>query len=98
MNEFKHISKEHATDKETFAMDDEADSFQSFGIMADHSWKSIKAFSKQGCVQDIFNFCINDDFLSPKNDFVDTVYKQTSRFIINFSFGFILRNCGDNSF
>ena len=98
MNEFKQTSKEHATDKETFGWDDEANSYWSFESMDDHRWKSIKAFSKQGCVQDIFNFYINDDLFSSKNDFLGTFHKQRSRFKINFSFGFILRDCGDNSF
>ena len=95
---FKQTIKEHATDKEMLARDDEADTFHSFGSMADHHWKSIKTFSKLGCVQDIFNFYINDDLFSLKNEFLDMFYKQTCRFKINFSFGFILRNCSDNSF
>ena len=63
LNEFKRTTKEHATDEEMLARNDKADSFQSFGSMADHRWKSIKTFSKQGCVQGIFNFYINDDLL-----------------------------------
>ena len=98
LDEFKRTTKEHATDEEMLARDDEADSFQSFGSIADHHWRSIKTFSKPGSVQNIFNFFINDDLLSLKNDFLDMFYKQTSRFKINFSFGFILRNRIDGNF
>ena len=80
------------------ARDDEADSFQRFESMANRHRKSIKTFSKQGCVQDIFNFYIKDDILSLKNDFLDVFYKQTCRFKINLSFGFILRNRTDGNF
>ena len=69
MNEFKRTSKEHATDEETLARDDEADSFQSFGSMADHRWKSVKGFSKQGCVQDIFVFTLTMNFFLQKTTF-----------------------------
>ena len=41
---FKQTIKEHATDEEMLARDDEADTFHSFGSMADHHWKSIKTF------------------------------------------------------
>ena len=77
---------------------DEADSFQSFGSMADRHWKSIKTFSKQGSVQDVFNFYINDDLFSLKNDFLDMFYNQTCRFKINFSFEFTLRNRTNGNF
>ena len=98
LNECEKTTKEHATDKEILAQDDEADFFQSFESMTDHHWKSRKTFSKQGSVQDIFNFYINNDLFSLKNDFLDMFYKQTCRFKKNFSFGFILRNRNDNSF
>ena len=90
---FKQIIKEHATDEEMLAQDDEADTFHSFGSMAIRHWKSIKTFSKLGCVQDIFNFYTSDDLFSLKNEFLDMFYKQTCQFKINFSFAFILRNC-----
>ena len=78
--EFKQTIKEHATNEKMLASVDEADSFQSFGSMADRHWKSIKTFAKQGSVQDIFNFHINDDLLSLKNDLLNMFYNQTCRF------------------
>ena len=95
---FKQAIKEHATDEEMLARDDEADTFHSFESMTDRHWKSIKTFSKLGCVQDIFKFYINDELFSLKSEFLDMFYKQTCRLKINFSFGFILRNRSDNSF
>ena len=83
------------------ARDDEADTYHSFESMTDCHWKSIKTFSKLGCVQDIFNFHINYELFSLKSEFLNMFYKQTCKEIykqINFSFGFILRNNGDNSF
>ena len=58
----KQTIKEHATDEETLTRDDEADFFQSFGSMADHRRKSVKTFSKLGCVQDIFVFTLTMTF------------------------------------
>ena len=72
--------------------------FFSFESMTDRHWKNIKTFSKLGCVQDIFNFYINDELFYLKSEFLDMFYKQTCRFKINFSFEFILRNCSDKSF
>ena len=98
LNEFKQTIKEHATNEKMLARVDEADSFQSFESIADRHWKSIKTFSKQGSVHDIFNFYINDDLLSLKNDFLDMFCNQMCRFKIQFSFGFILRNRTDRNF
>ena len=95
---FKQAIKEHAADKKMLAQDDEADTLYSFESMTDRHWKSIKTFSKLGCVQNIFNFYINDELFSLKSEFLDMFYKQTCRFKVNFSFGFILRNRSDNSF
>ena len=69
LNEFEETTKGHITDKEMLARDDEADFFQSFESMTDHHWKSIKTFSKQGCVKDIFNFYINNDLFFSKKWF-----------------------------
>ena len=77
LNEFEETNKGHATDKEMLAWDDEADLFQSFESMTDHHWKSIKTFSKQGCVRYILNFYINNGLFSLKHDFLDMFYKQT---------------------
>ena len=95
---FKQAIKEHATDEEMLARDDDTDTFHSFESMTDRHWKSVRTFSKLGCVQDMFNFYINDELFSLKSEFLDMFYKQTCRFKINFSFGFILRNRSDNSF
>ena len=59
---FKQFIKELAAYEEMLARNDEVDSFQSFGSMADHRWKSVKGFSKQGCVQDIFVFALTMTF------------------------------------
>ena len=80
LNESKQTIKEHASNEKMLARVDEADSFQSFGSMADHHWKSIKTFLKQGSVQDFLNFYINDDLFFLKNDFLDMFYNQTCRF------------------
>ena len=95
---FKQTIKEHAADEEMLARDNEADTFHSFESIPDRHWKSITTFSKLGCVQDIFNFYINDDFFSLKTEFLDMFYKQTCRFKINFSFEFTLHNRSDDSF
>ena len=95
MNEFKRTSKEHATDEKMLARDDEVDSFQSYGSMTDHRWKSIKALSKQGCVQDIFVFTLTMTFFLQKATFLMQANALIKK---KFSFGFILRDCSDNSF
>ena len=97
LNKFEQTSKEHARDKKMLAWEDEAGYFLSFESMTDYHWRSIKTFSKQGCVQDIVNFYINGDLFSRKNDFLDIFYTQTCLFKINFSCGFILRIRSDNS-
>ena len=51
------------------AQDDEAGTFHSFGSMADHRWKSVKSFSKQGCVRDIFVFTLTMTFFLQKTTF-----------------------------
>ena len=51
------------------AQDDEAGTFHSFGSMADHRWKSVKGFSKQGCVRDIFVFTLTMTFFLQKTTF-----------------------------
>ena len=55
--------------EETLARDDEVDSFQRFGSMIDHRCKSVKGFSKQGCVQDIFVFTLTMTFFLQKSTF-----------------------------
>ena len=59
---FKKFIKELDAYEEMLARDDDVDSFHSFGSMADHRWKSVKDFSKQGCVQDIFVFALTMTF------------------------------------
>ena len=59
---FKQAINEHAADKEMLARDDEADTLHSFKSMTDRHWKSIKTFSKLGCVQDIFVFTLTMTF------------------------------------
>ena len=84
----------HATHEEMLAGDDEVDYVQSFGSTTDHYWKSIKAFSKQGCVQDMFVFTLTMTFSKKRL----SGCKQTNRSKINFSVGFILRNRTDGNF
>jgi len=71
---------------------------KNYGDITDQYWRSMRDFSKEGPIQDIFNFYIYDDLVSLKNDFFDTFYKQNCRFCINFSFGFILRHRTNNEF
>ena len=87
---FKQAIKEHATDEEMLARDDEADTFHSFESMTDRHWKSIKTFSKLGCVQDIFNFYINDELFSLKSEFLDMFYKQTCKIALNLELAFMV--------
>ena len=54
---------------------------------------SIRSFSKKGLIQSVFNFFLNDDFQNLVSKIHEVIMNsQFSRFKINYSLGYILKN------
>ena len=63
------------------------------------NWDSIRTFSRRVPIQNLFNFYYNDDMRNLIVDIAKTITKnQKTRFKINYSFGFVLRNIESGDF
>ena len=90
------IRKKRREINDTETIDEQDPDLKSFIRL---NWDSIRTFSRRGPIQNLFNFYYNDDMRNLIVDIAKTIMKnQKTRFKINYSFEFVLRNIETGDF